>query len=146
MPHFGSGDRVLTVIAAAVTLVAAGAVGTRLRSSSDLPAELLGRDPVVVPEWRSFSRAQAAGGGRWIGGSSPPPSPSVVSPRKAGVQDGERFLGCIRGKEVAREIRRDSLLAVNLGIRGTPAILVDSLLFPGFPGADALERLIKHLR
>lgn len=55
-----------------------------------------------------------------------------------GVSDSLEFRECTEGGGL-EAVRRDLLLADELGVTGTPGVLIDSLLYAGFPGADVVR-------
>jgi protein-disulfide isomerase len=64
--------------------------------------------------------------------------------RDAGVSDPAAFNACLKDPATTAVVARDTLAAARLGIRATPAILVDGTLFSGSPGKDTLAVYIDH--
>jgi len=64
--------------------------------------------------------------------------------RDVGVSNVAQFDACIKNPMTAAIVARDTLAAAQLGIRATPAILVDGILFSGSPGTDTLAVYIKR--
>lgn len=64
---------------------------------------------------------------------------------EVGISDTTTFKKCLRSSAVHDKVSSDSAAAVSLGVPGTPAILVDSVLFLGNPGRRRLEALIDTL-
>jgi protein-disulfide isomerase len=56
-----------------------------------------------------------------------------------GVRDSENFVACASDSATKELVRLDKTVARRLGIRATPTIIVDSLMYRGFPGEDVLE-------
>ncbi len=61
---------------------------------------------------------------------------------EAGVHDLDAFRTCRDGNIGAQALANDTLAAHELGLRGTPALLVNNLLVGGNPGRDRLEELV----
>ncbi len=61
---------------------------------------------------------------------------------EVGVGDTARFSGCLRDDSALEEVRRDLADARELSILGTPAVLLDSLLFTGAPPLRYLRAYI----
>jgi protein-disulfide isomerase len=64
--------------------------------------------------------------------------------RRAGVPDTSRFAVCIRDSIPGRRIRLDIAAGEQLGIRGTPTILVNGVMLTGAPTAPELDSLARH--
>lgn len=62
--------------------------------------------------------------------------------REAGIANEAEFERCLRSSSAARRVEADRRLALDLRIRGTPAIIVGDELFYGPQAADAAERLL----
>lgn len=60
----------------------------------------------------------------------------------AGVESLERFQSCLSSDDAQTAIAEDLAAGKALGIRGTPAFLVNGRLVVGYPGAAALERYV----
>jgi protein-disulfide isomerase len=60
----------------------------------------------------------------------------------AGIQDTVLFSSCIADDSANRVIERDIAAAKELGVEGTPTILVNQYLVIGNPGADGLDSLV----
>jgi protein-disulfide isomerase len=58
------------------------------------------------------------------------------------LRDEPAFLECLRSARADSAVARDTLHAMTVGVEGTPAFLVDSLLFRGNVGRDALHEAI----
>lgn len=58
------------------------------------------------------------------------------------VPNVAQFDSCLGSSEVRSIVARDSAAAMELGIRGTPALLVNQRLIEGSPGHDALKALV----
>mgnify|MGYP001454433258 CR=1 FL=1 len=66
--------------------------------------------------------------------------------KQVGIRDLEKFDSCMKAEEPQRVLDRDLAASQQLGIIGTPAVLVDSLLFTGSPGHHYLLRYIRLAR
>lgn len=64
--------------------------------------------------------------------------------KEAGMSDSRVFGECMTSPEVANRIAVDLSAADELQITGTPALLVDSLLFSGSPGRTYLRAYIQR--
>lgn len=62
----------------------------------------------------------------------------------AAIPDSLQFLSCVRNNRMDSILRRDSLAARRLGIRGTPTILVNQYRFTGPVSAERLEEYINY--
>jgi len=63
--------------------------------------------------------------------------------RKAGIRDTAAFKTCLSSEAADSAVSRDRELARSLHIDHTPALLVDSLLIEGYPGARYLRALVR---
>ncbi len=52
---------------------------------------------------------------------------------EVGIPDTTAFATCLSDSTIANLVRQDSIVAQELGIKGIPGVLVDSLLFRGVP-------------
>lgn len=71
---------------------------------------------------RLFAEGRARGQGPW-----------AQLALEAGIGDTVQFNACLRDDGALEEVRRDLADAQELGITGTPTVLLDSLLFTGAP-------------
>lgn len=62
--------------------------------------------------------------------------------RTVGISDVEGFAECVNHDEPLAIIRRDIEAARDLGIHGTPAILINDRLLRGTPNSDRLVRIL----
>jgi hypothetical protein len=67
---------------------------------------------------------------------------SLEVPPQLGVQDPERFRKCLVSGHADSAIARDTIEAMKVGVSGTPAFLVDSLMFHGNVGEKTLRDAI----
>ncbi len=65
---------------------------------------------------------------------------------EAGVADTIRFNRCLEGTQAREAIDRDLSAARAVGVRGTPAILMNDLLFRGSPGRSYMEAYLRSER
>jgi protein-disulfide isomerase len=65
---------------------------------------------------------------------------------RAGIVDTVAFTTCLHDDGVLAEVRRDITDGARLGLRGTPLVLVDSLLFRGLPGIRFLSWYVQQHR
>lgn len=66
--------------------------------------------------------------------------------QRAGVQDSVAFLACLRDPTVTARIEHDLALGRDLGVMGTPTILVNATEVVGSPPATLLDSLIRSAR
>ncbi len=69
---------------------------------------------------------------------------SSVRTRRFGVSNVAQSMPVLRILRRRAIVAGDTLAAAQLGIRATPAILVDGILFSGSPGKDTLAVYIKR--
>jgi len=68
--------------------------------------------------------------------------PMLALAQSAGLTDSVAFLKCMKGEAAAARVRAGASIATKLGIDGTPAFIVDSMLYPaGLP----LRRIIEAM-
>jgi protein-disulfide isomerase len=63
----------------------------------------------------------------------------------AGVPDSERFLRCINSGRDFLRIEAGQTLAAELGVLGTPTIVVNGWLLKGTPTADVLSQMVRDI-
>jgi len=61
---------------------------------------------------------------------------------EAGVEDPAALEQCVRDPEIRRKVRSEVKTARALGVRATPTLLLDSLLFEGSPGSAYLRTYV----
>lgn len=61
---------------------------------------------------------------------------------RAGITDTLRFARCVNGNDVLSRLRRDSLAATKLRIRGTPLVMVNDWMLPGTPVEATVESYV----
>ncbi|WP_250656712.1 DsbA family protein [Alkalimarinus coralli] len=59
--------------------------------------------------------------------------------------DSEKFQACLSDESTAQKVKKSELQAINLGIRGTPAIFVNGRKLEGHEIEQALTRAVKEL-
>jgi protein-disulfide isomerase len=64
----------------------------------------------------------------------------------AGVPDSRRFDACMRGDAVAARVREDAHLSRELGLEGTPMLLVGNAVVFGGMSPDSLRALVRAAR
>jgi protein-disulfide isomerase len=64
--------------------------------------------------------------------------------RLAGIPDVERFEECVQTRATSAIVDRDIELASEIGVDGTPTLIVNGRMINGNPGVDALDRLIRE--
>lgn len=65
---------------------------------------------------------------------------------RAGVGRGESLVACMEQDDVAEAVRRDLAEGAELGVQGTPSLLVDSLFFNGgYPDIGYLDAYVSHV-
>lgn len=64
--------------------------------------------------------------------------------RVAGVQDSAGFDACVKAHTFASAVTADSLAGEDLGIKGTPTILVNDQRFDGAPDYASLDSVIQR--
>ncbi len=62
---------------------------------------------------------------------------------RAGVSDTVALNHCLSDAAASAIVTRDSAVAFQLGLAGTPGIIVNGWALPGFPGDSALARIIR---
>jgi protein-disulfide isomerase len=60
----------------------------------------------------------------------------------SGVSDIARFNTCLRESRTSKRVEQDTIDARALGLRRTPAFLVDSVIYVGDPGRDSLFEIL----
>lgn len=58
------------------------------------------------------------------------------------MADTIAFASCLSSDDALAVVRKDSALASELGIEGTPGVLLDSLLFEGVPHLRYLQAYV----
>jgi protein-disulfide isomerase len=66
--------------------------------------------------------------------------------RKAGLQDSAKFARCMGSAGPLERLTRDTTAGNQLGVRGTPTLLIDSLRFDGVPPFDSLRAHVMRAR
>jgi protein-disulfide isomerase len=61
---------------------------------------------------------------------------------EAGVANVAHFLHCLASPTTSSRVARDTLLGNEIGVRGTPTILVNDVMIGGYPGLPALQRYV----
>ncbi|MDE2796401.1 MAG: thioredoxin domain-containing protein [Gemmatimonadota bacterium] len=62
----------------------------------------------------------------------------------SGVEDLAAFVACVATTSEFPAIRRDTVAASKLGVHVTPTLLVNGLLFHGYPGFDRLHEAVRQ--
>jgi protein-disulfide isomerase len=62
--------------------------------------------------------------------------------RSSGVADIARFNTCLRESRTSKRVEKDTIDARALGLRRTPAFLIDSVVYVGDPGRDSLFEIL----
>jgi len=72
-------------------------------------------------------------------------SPWLDWAKKSGVRDARAFKACIQGSEPMPRIDSGVAIARRIGVRGTPAIMVNGWLYPAPPEDTTLSRAIAEI-
>ena len=67
---------------------------------------------------------------------------AVSLARMSRVPDPKAFIACAKDTAVVRSIESDALLAKELAIPGTPAVVIDGVLYPGGRSLRDLEKML----
>lgn len=62
--------------------------------------------------------------------------------RSSGISDIARFNTCLRESRTSKRVEKDTIDARALGLRRTPAFVVDSVVYVGDPGRDSLFEIL----
>jgi protein-disulfide isomerase len=65
-------------------------------------------------------------------------------PEGVSIPDPDRFLTCLQSDSISGIVAQDTLEAMRVGVSGTPSFLVDSLLYSGNIGYEALRSSIEQ--
>jgi protein-disulfide isomerase len=65
---------------------------------------------------------------------------------RAGVRDTSQLLACIAGPAAAAALESDVKLGHDLGVRGTPTVLINGLRFQTPPDSTVLDSIVRNLR
>lgn len=63
---------------------------------------------------------------------------------EAGILDTLQFAACMKDSSTLSAVTRDIRAASELGVNGTPTLLVNDQLFTGSPGLEYLERYVRQ--
>jgi len=63
--------------------------------------------------------------------------------RAAGVSDAKAFEACIGDRAVLARLERDRAAGKQLGVVGTPTLLINDLELPGYPGPGELRKIVQ---